>query len=135
MIFLEYVGSRASLSAKFSVTSWKQQVALIFHLRVRQICARIFQVIEQTSLIHPILPHQGVFPWNQNQEKFVVHSAAIENRKVLDSRKKQRIECQTWVNSPRYHYCPYHPKASSALAQSFRGSVFLQGIVHSWCAP
>ena len=87
MIFLEYVGSRASLSAKFSVTSWKQQVALIFHLRVRQICARIFQVIEQTSLIHPILPHQGVFPWNQNQEKFVVHSAAIENRQVLDSRE------------------------------------------------
>ena len=52
MIFLECIGSRACLSAKFSVTSWKQQVALIFHLRVRQICARIFQVIEQTSFIH-----------------------------------------------------------------------------------
>ena len=82
-------GSNPSLSAKFSVTSWKQQVALIFRLRAHQICARIFQVIEQTSLIHPILPHQGVFPWNQNQEKFVVHSAAIENRKVLDSRKQE----------------------------------------------
>ena len=31
---------------------WKQQVALIFRLRAHQICARIFQVIEQTSLIH-----------------------------------------------------------------------------------
>lgn len=30
----------------------KQQVALIFRLRAHQICARIFQVIEQTSLIH-----------------------------------------------------------------------------------
>ena len=135
MIFCESISSRASLSAKFSVTSWKQQVALIFRLRMHQICARIFQVIEQTSLIHPILPHQGVFPWNQNREKFVVHSAAIENRKVLDSRKKRRMECQTWVNSPRYHDCPYHPKVSSALAQSFRGSVFLQGRVHSWYAP
>ena len=43
---------------------------------MHQICARIFQVIEQTSLIHPILPHQGVFPWNQNQEKFVVVRSA-----------------------------------------------------------
>ena len=67
----------------------KQQVALTFRLMVRQICARIFQVIEQTSLIRPILPHQGVFPWNQNQEKFVVHSAANENRKVLESRKTE----------------------------------------------
>ena len=80
-------GSNPSLSAKVSATSCETQVALIFRLMVRQICARIFQVIEQTSLIRPILPHQGVFPWNQNQEKFVVHSAAIENRKVLDSRE------------------------------------------------
>ena len=91
MIFLEYVGLRASLSAKVSATSCETQVALIFRLRAHQICARIFQVIEQTSLIHPILPHQGGFPWNQNQEKFVVHSAAIENRKVLDSRKNGEL--------------------------------------------
>ena len=58
---------------------------------MHQICARIFQVIEQTSLIHPILPHQGVFPWNQNREKFVVHSAANEKRKVLDSRKNGQL--------------------------------------------
>ena len=45
-------GSNPSLSAKVSATSCETQVALIFRLMVRQICARIFQVIEQTSLIH-----------------------------------------------------------------------------------
>ena len=49
-------------------------------------------------------------PWNQNQEKFVVHSAAIENRKVLDSRENGEwnvklglttIESRLWFYNQR----------------------------------
>ena len=39
------------------------------------------------------------------QEKIVVHSASIENRKVPYSRKR-RMECQTWVKMMTGFYCP-----------------------------
>ena len=39
------------------------------------------------------------------QEKIVVHSASIENRKVPYSRKR-RMECQTWVKVMTGFYCP-----------------------------
>ena len=39
------------------------------------------------------------------QEKIVVHSASIENRKVPYSRKR-RMKCQTWVKMMTGFYCP-----------------------------
>ena len=39
------------------------------------------------------------------QEKIVVHSASIENRKVPYSRKR-RMEYQTWVKMMTGFYCP-----------------------------
>ena len=57
------------------------KIHIYFHISIK-IIRKLFNILTIYNYTH----HSALFRV-QNQEKFVVHSAANKNRKVLDSRK------------------------------------------------